>query len=54
MKATQHLHDLRQNCWHDNVTRDLLGNARHSHCMDERAVTVPATLIQVGCQEESR
>jgi transaldolase len=54
MKATQQLHDLGQRLWLDSITRELLDNARHRHYMDELAVTVPATLIQIGCQEESR
>jgi hypothetical protein len=54
MNATQQLHDLGQNRWLDNITRDLLSNARHRHYMDEPAVTIPAPVTQIGCQEESR
>ena len=54
MKGTQQLHDLGQRLRLDSITRELLGNTRHRHYMDERAVTVPATLIQIRCQEGSR
>jgi hypothetical protein len=54
MKTTRQRDGLGRNRWFDNITREMPSIARHRHSMDERAVTVPAVLIQIGCQEESR
>ena len=39
MKATQHLHDLGQSLWLDNITRDLLDNGTLKCYIDELSVT---------------
>jgi transaldolase len=52
MKGTQHLRDLGQRLWLDNITRDLLSNATHRQYIDELAVTFPATATRIGWQEE--
>ena len=54
MKTTQQRGGLGRNRSLDNITRELLSNARHRHSMDEPAVTVPTTFTQIGCHEESR
>jgi transaldolase len=52
MNATRQLHDLGQNLWLDNTTRDLLSSGTHRQYIDELATTFPAAM-QVGWQEES-
>jgi len=52
MNATRQLHDLGQNRWLDNITRDLLSNATHRQYIDELATAFPASAIPIGCQEE--
>ena len=54
MKTTQQRDGLGRSRWRNNITRELLSNARHRHSMDEPAVTVPTTVTQTSCQEESR
>ena len=54
MKTTQQRDGLGRNRWLDNITRERLSNARHRHSMDEPAVTVPTTVTQIRCPEESR
>lgn len=39
MKATQHLHNLGQSLWLDNITRDLLNNGTLERYIDELSVT---------------
>jgi transaldolase len=39
MKATQHLHDLGQSLWLDNITRDLLDSGTLKRYIDELSVT---------------
>ena len=54
MKMTQQRAGLGQNRRLDSITRELLSHARHRHCLDGRAVTVPTTVIQIRCREEYR
>jgi len=53
MKATQQFDRLGQNCRPENITRDLLSNSTHGQHIDELAETLPAAVIQIGCQEKS-
>jgi transaldolase len=39
MKATQHLHNLGQSLWLDNITRDLLNSGTLKHYIEELSVT---------------
>jgi hypothetical protein len=54
MKATQQFDRLGQNCWPENINRDLLSNPTQVQCNDELAETLPAAAIQIGCQEKSQ
>jgi len=54
MKTTRQRDGLGRNRWLDNITRELPSIASHRHPMDEPAVTVPTTVTQTSCQEESR
>ena len=47
MKTAQQRDGLGRNRWLDNITRELLSNARHRHSMGEPAVTVPITVTQI-------
>jgi len=39
MKPTQHLHDLGQSLWLDNITRELLTNGTLRRYIDELSIT---------------
>jgi hypothetical protein len=54
MKTTQQRDGLGGNRWLENITRELLSDARHSHYMEEPTFTVPTTVTQISCQEECR
>jgi len=54
MKKTWQRDGLGRNRWLDNITRELLSNARHRPSMDEPAATVPTTVTQISRHEESR
>jgi transaldolase len=52
MKRTQHLYDLGQRLWLDNITRVLLNSQTYKLSIDDLAVTFPATATRIGWQEE--
>jgi hypothetical protein len=52
MKTTQRFDGLGQNCRPENITRDVVSNPIRVAHNDELAETLPATAIQIGCQEK--
>jgi hypothetical protein len=53
MKTTQQFDGLGQNCQPENITRDLLSNPTWVAHNDKLAVTLPAAVTQIRCQEKS-
>ena len=53
MEATRQFDCLGQNCRLENIARDLLSNPTRVAHNDELAETLPAAVIQIGCEEKS-